>query len=91
MRLLRSRACRLVGESWHLYPLQQRCYSPDEIQALMMKHRSPISEVVSGLALDFCGESILLYDENDLRLAAKLVAAYHNCNVRENIQVRIFI
>lgn len=57
----------------------------------MTTHRSPVSETVSGLALDFCGERVMLYNENDLRLAANLVALYHNCNVRENIQVRVFI
>ena len=57
----------------------------------MTTHRSPISETVSGLALDFCGERVMLYNENDLRLAANLVALYHNSNVRENIQVRVFI
>ena len=80
-----------MHSAWQLFPLEQRCYTRAEMLSLMQGHASPTSDDVSGLAIDFCGEVVLLYEAPDLRLAADLLVAYHNNNIRQNIQVRTAI
>jgi hypothetical protein len=63
-----------------------QCYSVSDVEALLAKH-CDVDGNSNSLFIDFSGEYIPIIHRDELHIVSALACAYHNSNVRANIQV----
>ena len=81
MQLLEARAGRSLARPNMLIDFGNSVLHPQNIEDRLRAHVQP-DGTLRGLSLLFEGEVVPLYDARDIRLAATLLAVYHNSLVR---------
>jgi len=81
MQLLEARAGRLLARPYTRIQFENVVLHPQTIEDRLRAHAQP-DGTLRGLSLLFEGEEVPLYDVQDIRLAATLLAIYHNSLVR---------
>ena len=83
MQLLEARAGRLLAQPYTRIQFENVVLHPQTIEDRLRAHAQP-DGTLRGLSLLFEGEEVPLYDVQDIRLAATLLAIYHNSLVRSS-------